>query len=576
MRNTFFIFLLLLFASCLQAQTYQPLWIPDTLSGTHFKLVMKDTFKQIVRKGNQTVTGGINSNFWGPTLFVNKGDVVEMEVHNQLNDSSTLHWHGFHLPAVMDGGPYQVIPPGAIWRPYWKVTNHAATYWFHPHLHEMTHEHIAKGLGGLIIVRDEIEKSLQLPRTYGIDDIPLVLTDRDFDKNNQMLISPYGDSALVNGTLRPEVKLPAQIVRFRILDAAITRSFMLGFADNRKFWVITSDGGLLNAPVQTDRYLLHAAERVEILVDLSKDEGKSLDLLCYNSELKSVIAGGDRVPFGPLANYLAKKDFKLLHINVNAPTKQPITSIPNQLTNNILLQENEASVVRKVLMTDSIVFQKPPLPPNPIDMFILNHKIFELHHNNFSIPLGNTEIWEITNASVFGHPFHIHDVTFNVLSVNGEKPDATQAGWKDVVFVPSRTIMGKPGVVRFIAKFEDYADDLHPFMYHCHIATHEDEGMMGQFVVKDKVNTNDKNIDNEQVNYSLAIKDEFLWVNLENPKTEVYYLQIKNEAGLIRDMLPLPRLEKGVDISHLSKGKYTVELTAGKSKKVYTQTFTKL
>ena len=103
----------------LQAQ-YNNLWIPDTLSGTQFNLTIKDTFAQIVDKGNQTITAGINGKFWGPTLFFNKGDVVHMNVKNNLNDSTTLHWHGFHLPAVMDGGPHQVIPPGTLWQPYWK------------------------------------------------------------------------------------------------------------------------------------------------------------------------------------------------------------------------------------------------------------------------------------------------------------------------------------------------------------------------------------------------------------------------------------------------------------------------
>jgi blue copper oxidase len=103
-------------------------------------------------------------NFEGPTLFFNKGDVVHMNVKNNLNDSTTLHWHGFHLPAVMDGGPHQVIPPGTLWQPYWKVTNNASTYWYHPHLHEMTLEQITKGIGGLIIVRDEIEDALGITK----------------------------------------------------------------------------------------------------------------------------------------------------------------------------------------------------------------------------------------------------------------------------------------------------------------------------------------------------------------------------------------------------------------------------
>ena len=100
----------------LQAQSYNTLWIPDTLSGTNFNLTIKDTFSQLT-PGNQTITAGINGKIWGPTLFFNKGDTVHMNVHNKLNEATTLHWHGFHLPAVMDGGPHQMIPAGTTWQP---------------------------------------------------------------------------------------------------------------------------------------------------------------------------------------------------------------------------------------------------------------------------------------------------------------------------------------------------------------------------------------------------------------------------------------------------------------------------
>lgn len=65
---------------------FNTLWIPDTLSGTQFKLVEKDTMSQIL-PGQQTLTEGINGKMWGPTLFFNKGDTVHMHVYNNLNDS---------------------------------------------------------------------------------------------------------------------------------------------------------------------------------------------------------------------------------------------------------------------------------------------------------------------------------------------------------------------------------------------------------------------------------------------------------------------------------------------------------
>lgn len=561
----------ILFFANSYGQTYNNLWIPDTLSGTQFNLNLKDTFMQMV-PGNQTITGGINGKFWGPTLFFQKGDTVHMNVHNQLNDSTTIHWHGFHLPAVMDGGPHQIIPPGTIWQPYWKVTNNAATYWYHPHLHEMTQEQITKGLGGLIIVRDSIESSLALPRTYGVDDIPLVLSDRDINSSNQFTIVPYGDSLIVNGTLRAQHTIPSQIVRFRILNAAIERSFNIGFSDNRNFSIICSDGGLLNVPVSVNRYVLHAGERIEILVDFGSQIGTSVNLKAYNSTLGNFVAGGENFPNGPFANYLGHLDFNILHLNVTSPTQNPVNTIPTSLTTNNLIDVSTANTTRYLTISDSTGVTNPTiLGPNA---FIINHKLFDINHVEYEVPMNNTEIWQITSSSVFGHPFHIHDVEFNIISVNGVSPVAAQAGWKDVVFIPGRT--GNTNtVVKFIAKFDDYADSQHPFMYHCHISLHEDEGMMGQFVVTNNVNTPIGKLDEDKFSLFPNPANDRLFLNFNDPSTQIYYIKIYNMLGKVVYMLPRPRLNNGIDISELSNGIYSIEITEEKTKNTFVKKFIK-
>ncbi|MEI6522815.1 MAG: multicopper oxidase domain-containing protein [Bacteroidota bacterium] len=561
----------LLFCGNSFSQTYNNLWIPDTLSGTQFNLNLKDTFMQMV-PGNQTITGGINGKFWGPTLFFQKGDTVHMNVHNQLNDATTIHWHGFHLPAVMDGGPHQIIPPGTVWQPYWKVTNNAATYWYHPHLHEMTQEQITKGLGGLIIVRDSIESSLALPRKYGIDDIPLVLSDRDINSSNQFSIVPYGDSLIVNGTLRAQYTIPAQIVRFRILNAAIERSFNIGFSDNRNFSIICSDGGLLNAPVSVNRYILHAGERIEILVNFGSQNGTSVNLKAFNSSLGNFIAGGENFPNGPFANYLGHSDFNILHLNVATPTTNPITSIPSSLTTNNLIDISTSNTTRYLTISDSAGVTNPPiLGPNA---FIINHRLFDINYVDYEVPINNTEIWQITSSSIFGHPFHIHDVEFNIISVNGVAPVAAQAGWKDVVFIPGRT-GGNNSVVKFIAKFDDYADSQHPFMYHCHISLHEDEGMMGQFVVTNNLSTQTSKLEDDKINLFPNPANGRLFLNFSDPSTQIYYVKIYNMLGKVVYMLPKPKLNNGIDISELSNGIYSIEITEEKTKNIFVKKFIK-
>jgi bilirubin oxidase len=379
-----------------------------------------------------------------------------------------------HLAAIMDGGPHQTVPPFTTWSPYWKVDNNAGTYWYHPHLHMKAEEQMNMGLGGFIIIRDSVESALALPRTYGVDDIPLMLTDRKFDALNQFTIAPYGDTMLTNGVVRAQYNVPAQVLRFRLLDAAIERSYNIGFSDNRTFYVITTDGGLLDTSVGLTRLLIHAGERYEILVNCTGQSGTTVDLKAYNSALPTAgVAGGENFTTGPFGNYLGHKDFNILHLVVGAATGTGVTSVPHSLTTNTFIPASSAVLTRNVSISDSTGVPGI-LGPNA---FILNHHLFNINTIDYHVPLDNTEIWSITNSGNFGHPFHIHDVEFNVLSINGSPAPAYQQGWKDVIFVPAHQN------VQFIARFADYSDSLHPYMFHCHIALHEDEGMMGQFVV---------------------------------------------------------------------------------------------
>jgi bilirubin oxidase len=338
-------------------QTYNPLRIPDLLRGPTFNLTLDQTTMQYL-SGPATQTYSYNkAGFWGPTLLMRQGDYIQVNLTNNLPATTTTHWHGFHIPAIMDGGPHEVIAAGATWTPSFYMKNQAATFWYHPHLHPTTQQQLTLGAGGLIIVQDPQEAALTLPRTYGVDDFPLVLTSRTFltagiGTNQFATQGAFGNQMLVNGTLTPQMNLPAQIVRLRILDAEIARNHNLGFSDNRTFYVIGSDGGLLNAPVPVTRMVMGSAERYEILLDLrGATPGTFVDLTTYNANQWTGYSGGQPGTTGANGSLLNNINFVDLHINIVAPTDNPVTTLPTTLANNVYWTAANVTNSRTVQLT---------------------------------------------------------------------------------------------------------------------------------------------------------------------------------------------------------------------------------
>ena len=112
----------------------EPLKIPPLNAGEmkagvrHFDLRMDRSNSEFFAN-LKTPTYGINGNYLGPTVKLQNGESVRLNVHNNIGETSTLHWHGLHLPASADGGPHQMIEHGKSWQAAFEVKQHAATFW---------------------------------------------------------------------------------------------------------------------------------------------------------------------------------------------------------------------------------------------------------------------------------------------------------------------------------------------------------------------------------------------------------------------------------------------------------------
>src|SRR5699024_9926949 len=128
-----------------------------------------------------TTTWGFSGDLLGPTLRAERGEQVAVEIDNALGEATSVHWHGMHLPAAMDGGPHQMTAPGGTGRPPRPIAQPAATLAYHPPPHGATEEHVYRGLAGLFLLEDDASLAAALPREYGVDDLPLIVQDRTFD-----------------------------------------------------------------------------------------------------------------------------------------------------------------------------------------------------------------------------------------------------------------------------------------------------------------------------------------------------------------------------------------------------------
>jgi FtsP/CotA-like multicopper oxidase with cupredoxin domain len=472
--------LICLFSSTIFCFAQNPVFIPPTQSGTSFNLELQTGQVQFL-PGAMTNTMGANGNLLGPTLILQKHDNIQIDVTNSLGEPTTLHWHGLHVAPENDGGPHTVINAGDTWSPSFEVLDWAGTYWYHPHLHHKTNEHVQKGIAGFVLVNDPVEGALDLPRTYGVDDFPLAIQTKAFDATNQIIIESALDvNLMVNGTMDAYLDAPAQVIRLRLLNGSSERSYLFGLSNGDNLHHIGSDGGLLELTNTTNRLWLSPGERAEVLVNLSGLEGQSIDLMSFGAEIPSGNYGAAQPGMGAgqtipdyTSNPLNGSNFVVLSLNVQAPSANPVTSIPTSLVPHVIWDEADANLTR------NLVFSSVNMGPTAIQgPFLIDGAAFNMMVVNQYVPFENIEIWTLTNNTPISHPFHIHDVQFYVLDINGVPPPAYLSGRKDVVLVPAGQ-----GVVRFITQFDDFYNDTLPYMYHCHMLTHEDDGMMGQFVV---------------------------------------------------------------------------------------------
>jgi len=259
------------------------------------------------------------------------------------------------------------------------------------------------------------------------------------------------------------------------------------------------------------------------------------------------VQGGPTMPrppgSPPMDSPLNGIDFNIMQINIVAPTANGLTAISNVLETSVPYDPLTADVTRTIRFTaDSAMVMDGP--------FYFNDSSFNMDRIDMVIPINHTEVWKLVNETMVGHPFHIHDVQFYLFDRNGSLPHEGERGRKDVVFIPTGDS------VLFVTKFEDFADSVVPYMYHCHILMHEDAGMMGQFLVvpPEFVGLNPNMVLASSIHVFPNPTSDILSFKVENIENQVDIRIINNNGQVVfkKDN----NTGNQIDISFLENGNY--------------------
>lgn len=464
---------------------------PDEVAVLPGKPTQVWRYHAIMHKGDKNRVIELPRSYLGPIIKANQGEKIRVRFKNQIPDESIVHWHGLHVPTIMDGHPRYVISQGQSYLYEFEVKNRAGTYWYHPHPHGRTGPQVYQGLAGLFLVSDEEEKAADLPT--GEYDIFLVIQDRSFDTDNQLVYTSghrmelmtgfLGDWIMINGM--PDFTLPVSTCsyRLRLLNGSNSRIYKLAWNDGTPLSIIGTDGGLLERPVNRRYAFLSPGERLELWVDFSdRPVGfeTSIISLPFNTEGmgrsrmgREMMMGGRMGQNQSLPNGAG---FSIFKIKVAKHVKKTQT-LPKKL-----------SVISPLSQDNAVNFFRPRkfyLTMRHMQWSI-NGRVFQMEDvaDDEVVQLGSKEIWEFNNTGGgmmhmmnMPHPIHLHGNQFRVIERSGVMHNGyVDEGWKD-------TVLLMPGErIRILVDFDDYPG---MFLYHCHNLEHEDMGMMRNYFVRE-------------------------------------------------------------------------------------------
>ena len=402
---------------------------------------------------------------WPLVLRTERGKPFRADLHNNLTEHSTIHWHGIRLPMAMDGVPYMTQPPvepGQSFA-YEFTPPDAGTFFFHPHCDTVTQ--LGRGLAGALIVEEPAERDL-----FAAD---LVCAIKDWQLNpdgsfgafitdkGASHAGTFGNVETVNALPLAELQAPSGgWVRLRLLNLDSSRIVVLNLsgAEGR---IIATDGNPL-PPIPVKGWRLGPAMRVDIAFRMPEAPDATVELQNVFSTVPRLLArisgSGASVQSPDLLPQLAAS-------HVPAADANAAERIAFDLTAGHVSPALEAWLKESGLGLDALC-----LPG--ATFWAINGKSWsgQSHQLNpaplAELKLGKPYLFEIFNGTPHPHPIHLHGHTFRVL----------RSSKKDIVPHLADTVLVAPKERVEICFIADNPGD---WMMHCHIIEHQETGMMG-------------------------------------------------------------------------------------------------
>jgi FtsP/CotA-like multicopper oxidase with cupredoxin domain len=382
-----------------------------------------------------------NGSLPGPTLVVEPGDRLDIRLINRLSQPTNLHTHGLHVSPEGNSDNVLVhVGPGETfdYRIQLPDDHPVGLNWYHPHPHGGQRQ-LHGGMAGAIIVRARSERA---PAVARMRERVMVLQTPEWDSQGNLkpitANSIYTQLKLVNGEQNPRIEIPfGTTERWRFVNSSAGFFFDLKL-DGHTMLQVGADSHFFRTPDRRDSVTLAPGQRADVLVTPRERGTFALRAMPFNEGLGFV------TPETVLATVSSAGRWRDQRVAV-APLLRPFRDL------------RRLPVDRRRNVTFSI--RKG---------FVIDGKPFDPRRADQTVRLGDVEEWTVVNDSPLVHPFHIHVNPFQLTHVNGEPVEVKS-------YIDTHKVDVNGGSITFRTRFEDFPGRA---VYHCHIATHSDLGMM--------------------------------------------------------------------------------------------------